>query len=74
MTTAELKTTLMVKVNSGLYESSDGTFSASIEEGKTPNGNPIGGRWVLRDAAGAWIDVDQYRHDLFERNGLRTNY
>ena len=74
MSTAELKATLMVKVNSGLYESSDGTFSASIEAGTTPNGNPVGGRWVLRNAAGTWVDVDQYRNNLFERNGLRTNY
>ncbi len=74
MSTAELKATLMVKVNSGLYESSDGTFFASIEEGTTPNGSPVGGRWVLRDATGARVDVDQYRNNLFERNGLRTHY
>lgn len=35
---------------------------------------PIGLRWVLRDANGAWVDVNQYRHDLFEQNGLCTEY
>ena len=41
------------------------------EQGTTPNGNPIGGRWVLRAPDGAWIDVDQYRHDLAPRHGFR---
>jgi hypothetical protein len=40
---------------------------AREEEGKTPNGNPIGGRWVLR-LGGAFVDVDTYRTDLAERN------
>ena len=39
-------------------------------DGTTPAGNPIGGRWVLRDADGVWIDLDQYRTDLAERNSL----
>lgn len=64
---------VMIQVEEWLYRSSEG-FSAQIEEGVTPNGNPVGHRWVLRDAEGKWVDVDQYRHDLFERNGLRTDY
>jgi len=38
-------------------------------EGVTPNGNPFGGRWVLR-RDGEYIDVDQYRNDLAERNNI----
>lgn len=41
---------------------------------KTPNGNPMGGRWVLRDVNGVFIDFDQYRHDLMERHGLKPDY
>lgn len=41
---------------------------------KTPNGNPINGRWVLRDPSGNFVDVDQYRHDVISRNGFRTAY
>ena len=43
------------------------------ENGKTPNGNPIGLRWVLRGPNGEWIDFDTYRHDLFERHNLYLN-
>lgn len=56
-----------------LYRSTSG-LTARREYGVTPNGNPVGGRWVLRDAAGGWVDFDQYRHDLWERNGLRPSY
>lgn len=38
------------------------------EQGKTPNGNELGNRWVLRNDKGEWIDFDQYRFDLAERN------
>jgi len=38
--------------------------------GETPNGNPMGGRWVLRDVALNFVDVDCYRNDLMERNGI----
>ena len=41
------------------------------EYGLTPNGNPLSGRWVYRDATGKLIDFDRYRHDLFEHNNLR---
>jgi len=40
------------------------------DHGFTPNGNPFAGRWVLRDRAGTYVDHDQYRHDLMERNGF----
>lgn len=73
MNTAALPVNVMVKTNSELYQSANG-FTARIEFGNTPNGNPVSGRWVLRDVNGTWVDFDQYRHNLFERNGLRTDY
>jgi hypothetical protein len=39
-------------------------------EGESPNGNPFGGSWVLRDPAGAFVDYDRYRHDIIPRHGL----
>lgn len=42
------------------------------EYGETPNGNPIGGRWVLRGPNAEWVDVDQYRHDLLARHGFEA--
>lgn len=36
----------------------------------TLNGNPMAGRWVLRDKDGVLLDFNQYRNDLFEHNGL----
>lgn len=41
------------------------------EEGLTPNGNPIRGRWVLRNADGSWIGYDENRLDLATRYGFR---
>lgn len=38
---------------------------------RTPNGSPMAGRWVYRDATGTLVDFDQFRTDLFERNNLR---
>lgn len=40
----------------------------------TPNGNVMGGRWVLRDVNGIFIDFDNYRHDLMERHDLKVDY
>lgn len=68
-----VKSNVMRQVQPDVYLSATG-FSARREEGFTPNGNPIGQRWVLRDANGAWVDVNQYRHDLFEQHGLCTDY
>lgn len=42
--------------------------------GLTPQGNPMGGRWVLKDLDGKYLDHDRYRNDLFERNSLRCKY
>lgn len=62
---------VMREVSDDAYEGDEG-FTMRREQGKTPNGNNIGGRWVLRDANGVWIDFDQYRFDLMERHGFKT--
>lgn len=49
-----------------------GRLNASLkrEHGLSPNGNPFAGVWVLRGDGGAYIDHDQYRNDLIERNNI----
>ncbi len=64
---------VMHEVEHGVYRAENG-FTARRECGLTPTGNPVGQRWVLRDASAVWVDVHQYRHDLFEQYGLRTPY
>ena len=51
------------------YESSCGRFVVAREYGKTPNGNPINGRWVYR-TDGHYVDHNQYRNDLAEQHHL----
>lgn len=48
------------------YESDCG-WKMEREYGKTPNGNLLGGNWVLRDPHGRFVEYNQYRHDLIER-------
>lgn len=61
--------TLIETVSGQEYEGEN--FILRREYGETPNGNPIAGRWVLRDAKTlAWIDHDQYRNDLASRYKL----
>ena len=50
----------------------DGYYRMQREYGITPNGNNIGGRWVLRGPESKWIDCDQYRYDLLARHGFET--
>jgi hypothetical protein len=50
----------------------DDDYRMQREYGLTPNGNSIGGRWVLRGPEAEWIDCDQYRHDLLARHGFVT--
>ena len=45
-------------------------LSMKREWGLTPNGNEMGGRWVLRDKDGKIIDFDSYRNDIAERNNI----
>lgn len=66
-----MKSVLRITVPDTEYRSKDG-FTMRRENGKTPNGNPIQWKWVLRDKNGQWIDFDQYRSDLAERNGFDT--
>jgi hypothetical protein len=40
------------------------------EYGKTPNGNDLNGKWVLR-LDGKFIDFDKYRNDLIERHNIK---
>lgn len=61
------------QVNDSLFRADDGS-RMEREYGETPNGNPLGGRWVLRSADGEFLDFNQYRHDLAEHNGLRFDY
>lgn len=42
------------------------------EYGKSPNGNDIHGRWVLR-REGEFIDMNTYQIDLMQRNKLDIN-
>ena len=55
------------------YKSSYG-HTVKREWGQTPNGNHVHGRWVLRGPKQEWIDFDQYRHDLLERNNMKILY
>lgn len=64
----------MVEVTEDSYRASSGFTMTRELRTLTPNGNPVGGRWVLRDPSGTFVDFDQYRHDLIERNGFRTAY
>lgn len=64
---------IMVEVEPDRFKAGCG-YSAQRESGLTPNGNPIAGRWLLRDQNGSFLDVDQFRHDLFERNQLKPDY
>lgn len=51
------------------YISTDAKVVVRRELGKTPNGNHVNGRWVLR-VNEVFSDVDQYRNDLAERHNL----
>ncbi len=60
----------MVQVSEDEYRGLNGA-SMKREHGETPNGNAIGGKWVLRNPKGRFMDFDKYRHDLAARNRLR---
>ena len=61
----------MRQVEPEVYKSDNG-FVMRRERGLTPNGNEIGGHWVLRDKDGNWVDYHQYRNDLFEHPALKV--
>ena len=58
-----------IPVNSREYNV-EGGGTIKREQGKTPNGNELNDRWVLRDAEGRPIDFDKYRNDLADRNEI----
>lgn len=45
----------------------------SREYGIAPNGDGFRGKWVYRNVLNEIVDFDQFRHDLFERVGLRVS-
>jgi hypothetical protein len=51
------------------YVSEDGSV-IQREYGMSPNGSLLNGKWVLRNSAGKYVDHDQYRNDLAERNNI----
>lgn len=55
------------------YVSEDGRWSMKRENGLTPHGNPLNGKWVLRNN-GQFVDFDRYRSDLAGRNGFEIVY
>lgn len=61
---------IMVEMVSNQKYCSKDFWTLCREFGRTPNGNEIGGHWVLRNEKGEWIDFDKYRHDLAERNNI----
>ena len=52
-----------------IYKSQKG-HTMQRENGKTPNGNELNGRWVLRSPDNEFVDFDDYHQDLANRNGL----
>ena len=63
--------TLMDRVNEGEYRTKDSALSMKREYGTTPNGNPMSGRWVLRDTGDVMLDFEKYSNDLAERHALK---
>lgn len=64
-----MATAILRQISDDRYEACDGHVMQR-EEGVTPGGNQMGGRWVLRGPGGLFIDIDQYRSDLSERHGF----
>lgn len=51
--------TLVFNAETDTYQSDN--FKAQREDGTAPNGNQMGGRWVLRNSSGDYLDHDRYR-------------
>lgn len=66
----DARTVMTWSADSKAYQSVTGV-KLSREYGLTPNGNPLGGHWVLRDKDGTMVAFDQYRNDLAERHKLK---
>jgi hypothetical protein len=62
---------MFVEIDGDSYKAFGGTEGTLMREsGRSPNGNSFGNRWVLRDRLGWYVDHDQFRTDLAERNKL----
>jgi hypothetical protein len=61
-------------VGPSLYISSCGLTLQREYNTSIPDGRPVAGRWVLRDAQGVFVDFDHYINDLAERNKLDFEY
>lgn len=59
-----------VSANSS-YQSAEGLCLKREHNTRTPAGNYVNGRWVLRRPDGRFLDIDRYRNDLAERNNLQ---
>lgn len=67
MEEAERKPTTMIEDGDG-YRAEDGSLTLAREyDTKTPNDNPMAGRWVLRGKSGNLITFDQYRNNIAEQ-------
>lgn len=61
---------LASKVDNISYDIASAYKLAREYDTHTPNGNRLGGRWVLRDQSGKLIDYDRYINDLAERYSI----
>lgn len=52
------------------YSTEDG-WLLTYEHGKSPNGAPLVGVWILRNQRGEWVDFDMDLNYLAARNNLR---
>ena len=64
-----MRTELHYILNERRYRAASGE-TLGRENGVTPNGNPMNGQWVYRNAAGEMVDFNQYRNDLESRHHL----
>ena len=63
--------TQVFEISPNEYATADGRVIKREAEGLTPNGNPVANRWVLRSSEGAFLDIHQYRNDIFEHKHMR---
>lgn len=46
----------------------NGIYIVTREYGKSPNGNPFNGSWVVRvEGTGEYVEHSRYRHDLLDK-------
>lgn len=57
-------------VEKDVYALPDGRVIRRDFNGKTPNGNPMAGRWTLKTIDGNLLDFDRSINDLSERHNI----